>query len=260
MAAMKLARATPHYFVEEQLSSATTNGGEALCRWALHVAALAATRALLRHRMLGYSVTAAKLELQCRKGSDSTTGSGGGGGATAAAVAAFSGTWHADVCRVLYLALCLMQVEYAYAEACWAMSWIYASTYVYLRGTTAERQFTQRLLMGGDGDGRNHAAQPNYTGTVPSLTEHCFGIFLIIGLLVSWLWRAVLRPIQRHGVVGVALSGLAVLGAFIGLGTAYLVRYSNKYFIWLEMSEMLLTWVWMVLAVGVASAWRLCPS
>jgi amino acid permease len=55
-------------------------------------------------------------------------------------------------------------------------------------------------------------------------------------------------------VVRATAAGKPALGVFHGVlwgGTAYLVRYSNKYFILLELSDMLVTFGWMVLGVAL---------
>ncbi len=270
---MKLARATPHYFVAEQLlRSAATDGG--LGFWVLQTCALAATRALLRHRLLlvAADATATTTTTTCsavsrgskgnndESGGGASGGGGGGGGGTGSRAAAkrttaSSSSCLIDCCRVIYLCLCLMQVEYAYAEACWAVSWLYALTQLLLRGTAAERRFvTHRLLTGDSSSSSCH----NLAGA--DSATHWRGLLLTTGLLLWWAWRAALRPVRRHGVVGVALSALPVLGGLLAVSTAHVVRYSNKYFIWLEMSEMLLTWVWLVLGGVVVAAWRLCDE
>lgn len=269
---MKLARAAPHYFVEEQLLRSAATDAAALGFWALQTCALAVARALLRHRCLladGAAITCTSTDAKGRgsqragfDGGDGGGGRGGGTGpraaakrtaaATAAATATASSACLTDGCRILYLCLCLMQVEYAYAEACWAASWMHASAQLLLRGSTAERLFTHRLLTGDW-----HLVRADYPDS--SAQGHRRGMLLIVGLLLWWLWRAV-QPLRRHGVVGVALSGLPLLGGLVGIGTAHIIRYSNKYFIWLEMSEMLLTWAWLVLGFALVGTWRLCDD
>ncbi|KAJ6783826.1 hypothetical protein PWT90_10910 [Aphanocladium album] len=255
---MKLARGTPHYFVEDQLLAATD--GAALALWLLQTGALAATRALLRHRLLTTTTAAADLQSRGRRGKgDGGSGGASGGGTESKVAAAAAGrrttaslsACFTDCGRISYLALCLMQVEYAYAEACWAASWTHAATHVYFRGTTAEKQFVHRLFAGDW-----HLARPQLG---EDATMHWRGMMFIASLLAWWAWR-IIQPLRRHGVVGVALSGLPILGGFIGAGTAHIIRYSNKYFIWLEISEMLLTWVWLLLGVTLVAAWRLCDG
>lgn len=253
---MKLARGTPHYFIEEQLRSATDPA--ALGFWLLQTCALAATQALLRHRLLAdATTTVTEAEGQDRGSKGDGRGGGGSGGRTGSrsgtarrATASFSACL-SDCVRISYLALCLMQVESAYAEASWAASWLHASTAVYFRGTAAETEFTHRLLAGD-----YHLARSDYSEDV---SGHWRGLLLIAGLLSWWLWR-IIQPLRRHGVLGVALSGLPLFCGFIGASTSHIIRYSNKYFIWLEMSEMLLTWVWLVLGITVVVAWRLCDE
>ncbi|XWX01725.1 hypothetical protein V2A60_009754 [Cordyceps javanica] len=274
---MRLARATPHFFIEQQLRSATDDAAAAaLGLWALQTGALAATRALLRHRLLADDASQHWLRSRGVKGN----GNGGGGGSAGrrrrggsgdnsrarsskaqagrGATTASLSACLTDCCRIIYLTLCIMHAEYAYAEACWAASWLHAATHVLFRGTTAERQFTYRLLTG---DGHDHLARVGHAQGAPPPPPpgHWRGMSLIASLLLWWLWR-VLRPFRRHGVVGVALSGLPVFGGLVGVGTAHVVRYSNKYFIWLEMSEMLLTWVWLALGLALVAVWRLCDQ
>ena len=258
---MKLARDTPHYFIEEQLLRSAATDAAALGFWALQTCALATTMALLRRRcLLADATTSTLTDAKSRGGQQSIDGGGGGGGgstgpraaAKRTATATASSACLTDGCRIAYLCLCLMQVEYAYAEACWAASWMHASSQLLLRGSTAERLFTHRLLTGD-----YHLARVDYPES--SLQDHWRGTLLIAGLLLWWMWRAV-QPLRRHGVVGVALSGLPLLGGLVGVSTAHIIRYSNKYFIWLEMSEMLLTWVWLALGFALVGAWRLCDD
>lgn len=250
--AMKLARGTPHYFLEEQLHAAAD--GEALCLWLLQTAVLAATKALLRHRLLSGAVTRVVRHQQSRDVASRGAAAGGTGARAAlTADAALPASWLTDCYRILYLTLCLMHIEYAYAEACWVASWLHAVTHVYLRGTSAEREHSHQVLTGRHRPPRSDASGIAALGHWPP------GLLLIAGLLLAWAGRAV-QPFRRHGTVGVALSALAVLGVFIGVVTAYVIRYSNKYFIWLEMSEMLLTWLWMLLGLLLIAAWRLNRS
>ncbi|ATY65923.1 hypothetical protein A9K55_002009 [Cordyceps militaris] len=210
--AMRLARGAPHVFIAQQLRSAATLAPAS--RWLLQTGALA----LLRRGVLA----------------DVLSRGGGSRDATAACLT--------DAGRILYLALCLMRIEYAYAEACWVASWAYA---VCVRAATAERHWCSTPLLTGEDSAEDAPRQWR-------------GMLLVASLLLWWLWRVVVRPLRRHGVTGVALSGVPVVVGLVGVGTAHIIRYANKYFIWLEMSEMLLTWVWLILGLGVVVVWRLC--
>ncbi|OAA51208.1 hypothetical protein BBO_01155 [Beauveria brongniartii RCEF 3172] len=286
--AMRLARGTPHFFIEQQVlqsssaAAAATDDAATLGFWALQTIALAATKALLRHRLLAdatitttTTITTSATGLTNPKSrggkgvagggrSSSSSSSSSSTGPRAAAMRATTSSMACltDCYRIIYLTLCIMHVEYAYAEACWAASWIHAATHVALRGTTAEKLFTHRLLTG------HHHHHHHHHDQQPARTEsdggamaaHWRGLSLIAGLLAWWSWRHVLRPLRRHGVVVWAFSGLPVLGGLIGAGTAHIIKYSNKYFIWLEMSEMLLTWAWLLLGLALVAAWRLCDG
>ncbi|OAA63171.1 hypothetical protein ISF_05047 [Cordyceps fumosorosea ARSEF 2679] len=210
-------------------------------RRAALTAALATTRALLRDRVLADAAARGG-------GGGASKGDDAGGGGGTGPRASRTTTCLADACRIAYLTLCLMRVEYAYAEACWAASWIYAGAHILLRGTPAERQFTHRLLF-----------LPGSSDVTSSLAHWC-GLALIADLLLWWSWRVLVLPARRHpgGLVGVALSGLPVAVGLIGAATAHVVRYANKYFIWLEMSEMLLTWAWLALGLALVVVWRCC--
>ncbi|KAM3547001.1 hypothetical protein ARSEF1564_000042 [Beauveria bassiana] len=283
--AMRLARGTPHFFIEQQVLAATD--AATLGFWALQTIALAATKALLRHRLLAdattttttTTITASATGLtkpKSQRGKGFAGGGGGGGGRSSSSsssssssagprAAAMRDTTSSMACltdcyRIIYLTLCIMHVEYAYAEACWAASWIHAATHVALRGTTAEQLFTYRLLTGHHHHHHHHDQQLARTESDQGGMAHWRGVSLIAGLLVWWLWRHLVRPLRRHGVVAWAFSGLPVLGGLIGAATAHIIKYSNKYFIWLEMSEMLLTWAWLLLGLALVAVWRLCDG
>ncbi|KAM3511282.1 hypothetical protein MY11210_005083 [Beauveria gryllotalpidicola] len=266
--AMRLARGAPYFFIEQQLLQSSATDAATLGFWALQTIALEATKALLRHRLLA-DATTVTITITTTAAAGSTNpksqrgkGVAGGGrssssSSTGPRAAAMRATTSSMACltdcyRIIYLSLCIMHVEYAYAEACWAASWIYAATHVRLRGTTAEKLFTHQLLTG-------HHDQLARTESDEGALAHWRGLSLIAGLLVWWLWH-VLRPLRRHGVVAWVLSGLPILDGLVGAGTAHIIKYSNKYFIWLEMSEMLLTWAWLLLGLALVAAWRLCDE
>ncbi|KAK8143076.1 hypothetical protein G3M48_007738, partial [Beauveria asiatica] len=287
--AMRLARGAPHFFIEQQVlqssSAATDAATTTLGFWALQTAALAATKALLRHCLLADATTTTTTtnykptittsatgltNPKSRRGkgvagggrsSSSSSSSSSSTGPRAAAMRATTSSMACltDCYRIIYLTLCIMHVEYAYAEACWAASWIHAATHVALRGTTEEKLFTHRLLVTGRRHHDQHPARTESDGGA-AMAAHWRGLSLIAGLLAWWSWRHVLRPLRRHGVVAWAFSGLPVLGGLVGAGTAHVIKHSNKYFIWLEMSEMLLTWAWLLLGLALVAAWRVCDG
>ncbi|KAM3453920.1 hypothetical protein MY3296_003392 [Beauveria thailandica] len=283
--AMRLARGSPHFFIEQQVlqssSAATDAATTTLGFWALQTAALAATKALLRHCLLA-DATTTTTTTNYNKPTITTSATGltspksrrgkgvAGGGrsssrsSTGPRAAAMRATTSPMACltdcyRIIYLTLCIMHVEYAYAEACWAASWIHAATHVALRGTTEEKLFTHRLLVTGRHRHDQHPARTESDGGA-AMAAHWRGLSLIAGLLAWWSWRHVVRPLRRHGVVAWAFSGLPVLGGLVGAGTAHVIKHSNKYFIWLEMSEMLLTWAWLLLGLALVAAWRVCDG
>ncbi|KAK3196538.1 hypothetical protein K4F52_000420 [Lecanicillium sp. MT-2017a] len=209
--AMKMAKGSPHYFLLLQLRL----DNAALGRWLLQMAALALCRRELRRYL-------ASGQHRRRR----------------AAVAM-------DACCILHLALCLADLEAAYAESCWAGAWLYATGYIWLRGSSAQRSFALKLLWEPWEEGEATAQKGRGMTTLA---------MVVVGLLLLRAgWRTT-RPFRTRGL-GVAVSALAVFWGLLGAGTVHVVRYSNKYFIWLEMTDMLLTWLWMGLAVGVVVSW-----
>jgi hypothetical protein len=217
--AMKMARGSPHYFLQEQLDLDVAT----LRRWMCQMVCLAFTKRFLRRFII----------------------TGHRNGTTRPRIMAAV----MDVCSILYAAICLADLEAAYAELCWAGAWVYATVYIWKRGSSAQLSFVQKLLF-------EEPMQSRRRSAVVAIAAAVVGL-----LLVSSGWRRVVRPVLRPGGDGsglrVAVSALAVFWGLLGAGTVHVVRYSNKYFILLEMTDMLLTWLWMILAVVVVVVWRL---
>lgn len=133
---------------------------------------------------------------------------------------------------VLWLVLALLWAEHAYVHSCWAAAQIYAHGVLTLQGTEAEQAFLQTLL-------EKHTAR----ATVQ--------LGFVVGGLHHWLVPMVMKPLRGRW------AAAAVYVCVVG-GTAHLVRYSNYYFVLLEMSDMLVTFGWFVFGLGVVGmeVWR----
>jgi hypothetical protein len=142
-----------------------------------------------------------------------------------------------DVFRVLYLVMQLVALERAYVGSCWAAAQMYAYTRVLVWGSKAEREFVQRVL----------AAKWHRLPAQAAV----FAYWLVT--IAAPTFKSAVREASRGRV-----ERLMALGTMC-YGTGYLVRYSNKYFMLLEMRGMLVTWAWMLLGVGyvlVLGLWR----
>lgn len=133
--------------------------------------------------------------------------------AEAAAVKTRGPVW-----RILWLTLTIAGAEHAYAHACWTAAHIYAHGTLILYGGSEEQGFMQSLLD----------ANPVRAA-------------VLLGLVV-WGLHHYLVPMATKMPRGRWAAG--VLYALISLVTARVVRYSNYYFIALEVSDMLGTFCW----------------
>ena len=229
--AMKMARGSPHYFLQEQLVGLDV---ATLGQWMCQVMCLTFAKRFLRRCIIIIVTTG-----QSRHGSANGFGNAPKRRRIMAAAV--------DVCSILYLAICLAEIEAAYAELCWAGAWVYATVYIWRRGSLAQLSFMRKLFSLGD---------------QPTQSRAKAAAIAVVGLLLAHSgWRRVVRPFLRPGGGGgglrVAVSALAVLWGLLGAGTVHVVRYSNRYFILLEMTDLLVTWLWMILAVVVVVVWRL---
>lgn len=125
-----------------------------------------------------------------------------------------------------YLAFCVAHAEKLYAETCWAAAHLYASA---------------AAVRGGGG---------GFLADLVRARWACVGFQVV--LLGDWL-RGRFVPSVRRAVGGAARGelGAVVAHGVVWGGTAHLVRYSNRYFVLLELSDMLVTFGWMVLGVVV---------
>lgn len=142
-----------------------------------------------------------------------------------------------DVCMVLLLASAVMYAEYIYSETAWAVSMLVAAANVVLYGEVEGRRMLVRLPMESGG----------------ALFIAMFLLALVRFRLGKW-WE-MLGP--REGRMPLILY---VFVGGVGYATYHLVRYSNYYFIVLEMRDMLITWLWLVLATATAVYWKLNGS
>ncbi|RDA90780.1 hypothetical protein CP533_3621 [Ophiocordyceps camponoti-saundersi (nom. inval.)] len=140
----------------------------------------------------------------------------------------------ADAHRLLLLLASLTLAESRYAETCWAVALVASTGRLLLFGDRLERDFARRLV----GDHPARAA-------------------LLACLVLRWL-RAVALPHVAWLVA--TLRSLRVMlptvACCVGAGTVHLVRYSNRYFLVIEMSDMLVTWAWFVTLGALAVAHR----
>jgi hypothetical protein len=136
----------------------------------------------------------------------------------------------ADVLTAAYVAATLTRVEHAYARTCWTCGQVYACWQLLLNGDAAGRLFLAGLC-------REHWAR--------MLVQLCFVLHWGLCRMAPVVERGLLR---RRG--GRRLASLATYGV-VGAATAYVARYSNKYFVLLEMSDMLVTFAWALWGVGL---------
>ncbi|CAH0048506.1 unnamed protein product [Clonostachys solani] len=124
----------------------------------------------------------------------------------------------AAACIVAYVAASLAWAEHAYVQSCWTLAQLYACWRLVSRGGEAERAFLQRLLE-----------------------EQSARATAVLGLVALGLHFRVL-PVAQQAMKGHWPGVLVYLG--MAAGTAYMVRYSNKFFILLELSDMWITLAW----------------
>lgn len=124
-----------------------------------------------------------------------------------------------DGWAVLYLATGLITLEAAYTRTCWTFAQLYAYAALFAGGVP-EHDLLERTL-----------------------TERPAKITAQLGLVLGWLVYAVL-PVIATGLEG-RWARLVGHGAVWG-GTAYVVKHSDRFFLALEMSDVLVTLTWMV--------------
>jgi hypothetical protein len=134
----------------------------------------------------------------------------------------------ADVLTATYVAAALTRVEHAYARACWTGGQVYACWQL-LNGDAAGRLFLAGLCR-----------------------EHWARMLVQLGFVLHW-WLCRVAPLVERGLLrrsGRRLASVPAYGA-VGAATAYVVRYSNRYFVLLEVSDMLVTFAWALWGVGL---------
>ncbi|KAJ6440705.1 hypothetical protein O9K51_06495 [Purpureocillium lavendulum] len=245
---MKLARSSPCYMLEASVAAADDDGQPsswwwAVVRWGLQVRLLSALREVLMRKMRA----SAAAEHHGSRAATTTTGVDDDGD-TASAAAAGEGSALDDVlfdaCRIVYLATSIALLEGAYAETCWAVAHIYAL----LRTTTS-------LLPG---DSVMDAATSRAFVLNDVLAAHWPRAVFQACLLAQWAARTLLPTTAWMAARAAARVDVYTPAAAYALwaGTALLVRKSNKYFMLLEMSGMLVTFGWMALGLGVVAVWK----
>jgi len=253
--AMKLARSSPCYLLEQSAGEGFAWG--AVLAWGLRVRLLSAVREVLLRKMRDGPRSVKDSGNEKRRDAVSGVGdangrAGEGSGLDKKDVGPRDGEADGralgmssaddmllDACRIVYLATSIALLEGAYAESCWAAAHIYAL----LRTTTT-------LLSGTlDPSARSYVFN--------ALSSHWSAAVFQACLIANWI-AVTLLPTAAWVVRG-ALARADVYtpaGAYaLWAGTALLVRKSNKYFIVLEMSEMLVTFGWAALGMGVLTVW-----
>ncbi|RDA88527.1 hypothetical protein CP532_6612 [Ophiocordyceps camponoti-leonardi (nom. inval.)] len=140
----------------------------------------------------------------------------------------------ADTHRVLLLLAALTMTERCYAETCWSVTLIGSLGRLLFFSGQPERDFARQLLV----------ANPARAA-------------LLACLVLRW-FRAVALPHTTWLVA--SLRSLKVLlptaACCVGVGTVHLVQYSSRYFLIIEMSDMLVTCGWFVMLGALAAAHR----
>ena len=133
-----------------------------------------------------------------------------------------------DVWAVLYVFAVLAWLESRYVQTCWMGAQLYAHASLLWRA------------LGNDGQ-----AEWEFLETL--LAEQGARVTIQVGLVVALLIHDIAPTLGRglRGAWAVTFVGGLVAGV-----TVYLVRYSNKYFLLLEMSDLLVTFGWAVLGVA----------
>lgn len=219
MTGMKLARTSPHHYIEDSISFELHTA----VFWICQIAVIEA----IRRRLLDFIVHA-------RKRGNPTQGGWREKAALrkldTVSLSAFDRSdVMLDLCAVLFLASSLTMLEHAYAESCWCASQIYALTRLcYSAGGSAKHLFEIDIKV---------------------LIQRLF--------VVRWLLQRFI-PNAHLTARAIASGGLTLpaLHFAIWRGTAYLVRYSNKYFIFLELSDMLVTFGWMAIGLCLLLSWK----
>ncbi|UNI16040.1 hypothetical protein JDV02_002516 [Purpureocillium takamizusanense] len=291
--AMKLARSSPCYLLEGSVGEGFD--WAAVLGWGLRVRVLGAVREVLMRRMrrvggLRSRRRGEKAGDAVEEKSGGVVASGGHDEGRAGEGTGFGETHHHggsrdgmpagamvvveqgsrademlfDVCRIVYLATSMAILEGAYAESCWAAAHIYAL----VRTTTPPPRLLPSPLLALIPTGlllplntADAAAARAYV--LDALASHRLASIFQACLLAHWA-VATLLPTTAWVVVAAVRGALRGSGGDVytpaaayalWAGTALLVRKSNKYFIVLEMSEMLVTFGWLALGLGVLAVW-----
>lgn len=125
----------------------------------------------------------------------------------------------ADLRAFILLIVRLAQMEYAFTQTAWAFAQVYALV---------------RVLTSKD-------AKTIYF--IYQIVQDNWGKSIIQALLVVYVFQSCIIPAARQPS--------AVLYATTWAGVAYLVKYSNKYFVLVEMSDVFITYALMIGGLGL---------
>ncbi|CEJ80683.1 hypothetical protein VHEMI00855 [[Torrubiella] hemipterigena] len=138
-----------------------------------------------------------------------------------------------DVLMVVLLSMAVMHAEYVYGEAAWAAALLVSVVKVAVYGAPESLRMLWNLV----------------TESVGSMSR----LLLVSVLFQNNVSRGLSLLAPRGGRLPLAVY---LFGAGVGYVTYNVVRYSNYYFIALEMREMLLTWLWLAVATATAVYWK----
>lgn len=129
------------------------------------------------------------------------------------------------IIMILHLTISFTSMEYDFAELCWGVTTLYSVKAV-LRGTKQQKSFAYKML------------------TKEPIIRQAGAQLLALVHAVNKFWETMNKC---KGWT----SGIAVFLAVGAYSTVHVVRYSNRYFMLLEMSDMLLTLFWIFLGVSL---------
>ncbi|KAM4066804.1 hypothetical protein HRG_000826 [Hirsutella rhossiliensis] len=228
VADMKLARSAPHALLEASLLDfAWADVG----RWACQQAALSVlARAVMARRPVdGADARRRQRGPSVGRRARAPGGHEGDGDAAADDSHGQSSDMASDARCVLRLVAGLTLLERHYTESCWALAHVYATARLLLSTRPCDAAFLRRLVL--ESTPRARSA-------------------LQAGLVLRWLYRSVSAATTTRWPRLVLLLACACC-----VGTLHILRHSGRYFILLEMSDMLVTFGWMALGMAVLMAW-----
>ncbi|EXV04594.1 hypothetical protein X797_002275 [Metarhizium robertsii] len=205
---MKLARSSPHYFVEESLSFTWSEVLFWVCCTVIGCFVLTG----IQNGLVSEEGTSSH-----QKDTSSTP------------LLALDGEREValGIHDMLCMAMSLTLMEGYYTQACFSAAYMYALSRLVVYGGAVERAFLWSCI-----------------------SERWLHAVFQCGLVLYWAYVHFLptaRSIAR--ATGAGKPAMGMVHGIIWGGTAYLVRYSNKYFLFLELSDMLVTLGWMALGL-----------